>query len=288
MGTFLFANPTSGRYSKKVINSTIDKLESAGIMTTVHLVQTPGDVRSCCDSIYRTTPRPLIIVAAGDGTINAVINSLIPGTTTLAILPLGTSNVLSAELRIRTVDEGIRRIIVRKVSPLSVGQLKMESGTYRFVLMAGTGLDGAVVRDLNHTAKRFLKQGGYLLSAIKNLFTWDSSSIQIVTGKESINCHTAIVSNASRYGGNFILAPEASIFSQGLVVGCIKKNDRSGYLAALYDLFSGNSGSNTRIQRITCKEVEIKGRKPIQIDGDFVGYSPAKLEALTDLCNIVV
>jgi YegS/Rv2252/BmrU family lipid kinase len=288
MGTFLFANPTSGRYAKKRIDSLLMQLKAAGISNTLFMVKTPAEVASCCKKIYLTDQLPFIIVAAGDGTINAVINCLIPGTATIAVLPLGTSNVLSAELGITSLDEGIKRILNGKHRPLAIGQLEMSGKKHRFALMAGIGLDGAVVRDLNVTEKRLFRQGGYFLSAIRNCLAWETENIEVLTDKETVNCHTAIVCNASRYGGNFILAPEGSIFSQGFVVACIKDKNRSAYLGAICDLISGKSASSPRIQTILCQEVEIKGNKPIQIDGDFVGYSPAKLVTVSDICNIIV
>jgi diacylglycerol kinase family enzyme len=283
METYLFTNPFSGHYCSARINSAIAQLKSAGISATLCSVEQPGIFQAINEA---TTPL-CVIVAAGDGTVNAVINGLNPAAATLAILPLGTSNVLARELGIHTWEEGVERIIAGKTRPLSVAVLESAGISRRFVLMAGFGFDGAVVRDVSLGWKRILKQGAYALSAFKNSLQWDPGSIQLRSGDRSITCHSVIVCNASRYGGDFILAPESPVFSPGLTALCIQKNSRRAYLRLACDLFSGRIAKNPALLRISADEFEILGIKPVQIDGDFVGYSPARLKVLADFVRII-
>jgi diacylglycerol kinase family enzyme len=231
---------------------------------------------------------PLVIVAGGDGTVNAVVNSLTPGMATLAVLPLGTSNVLAAELGICSVEDGVQRILNGATRPLSVGVLETDTACHRFVLMAGIGFDGAVVRDVRPMAKRLLKKGAYALSAALSTMKWDTSLMDVVTPERTIACHSAIVCNASRYGGSSILAPRSELFSPEFSVVCIRKNLRRTYLRLAVDLLSGRFDSSRDIIRIPADRVEIRGTKPIQIDGDFIGYSPATLETMSDFARIIV
>jgi len=55
-----------------------------------------------------------------------------------------------------------------------------------------------------------------------------------------------------------------------------------------FDLFSGHAGANHDLIRFQASEVEIRGRKPIQIDGDFIGYGPAIVKMVADFARIVV
>jgi diacylglycerol kinase family enzyme len=288
MGSFLFVNPSSGSYARKRVARTLAFLQLFGMTPTLYTVRTPEEVRVCCSAMYAIDDQPFVIVAAGDGTINAVINNLLPGTATLAVLPLGTSNVLAAELGIHSLGDGLKRIAAGNSKPLFLGRLNMEQTSLRFVLMAGIGLDGAVVRDVRDAEKRILKQGAYLLSALKNCLAWESTTLEVITDKDALTCHTAVVCNASRYGGNFVLAPETGIFSPGFVVTCLPGDQRLSYLGAALDLVRGNGCSSSRMQRILCHQVTISGCKPIQIDGDFVGYGPAELVTEPDVCRIIV
>jgi diacylglycerol kinase family enzyme len=97
-----------------------------------------------------------------------------------------------------------------------------------------------------------------------------------------------VVCTASRYGGNFIIAPESDLFSAEFTVVCVKKHLRRDYLRLAFDLFTGRADINHDLIRIQASEVEIRGVKPIQIDGDFVGYSPATVKMVADFTRIVV
>lgn len=288
MKTFLFVNPLSGRYAGRRINLAVNRLNAAGLAPTVFTVTTPADALPYCRIINESAARPLVIVAAGDGTVNAVVNGLLPGKATLAVLPMGTSNVLAAEIGIGSIEDGLQRIVAGKTRQLSVGVLELANACYRFVLMAGVGIDGAVVRDAWPLGKRFLKQGAYALSALNCCLNWSLDMLEVVTPERSIACHSAIVCNASCYGGNFIIAPESSLFSPQLTAVCISNNRRRTYLHLALQLFMGRAGMSRELVRIPADVIEIRGTKPIQIDGDFVGYSPAKLTTVADFAHIIV
>jgi len=287
METYLFVNPFSGRYGRSRISAVIKRLNEAGLSPVVCTLTPSADGRSIFQTINNSGERPLVIVAAGDGTINAVVNGLNPDTATLAILPLGTSNVLAAEIGILSIEDGIGRILAGKTRSLSVGVLELEGVSRRFVLMAGIGFDGTVVRDVWLPGKRFLKQGAYAISAILGCLRWDPDLIEISTAERSVTCHSVIICNASRYGGNFKPAPECSVFSPGLTAICVQKNSRGTYLRLVFDLFRGRIATSRAAIRIPADGCEIRGVKPVQIDGDFIGYSPARLKTLTDFARII-
>jgi diacylglycerol kinase (ATP) len=288
MNTFLFINPASGRFASRRVSSVINLLQAAGLPPTVYSVRTPAEALPCCRIINETSEKPLVIVAAGDGTVNAVVNGLTPGSATLAVLPLGTSNVLAAEIGIRSVEDGIKRIVAGKTKPLSIGVLKMEHECFRFVLMAGVGLDGSVVRDVWPPAKRLLRQGAYAISALLSALTWDKSLIEVITAERTVKCHSVIICSASRYGGNFILSPDSNLFSPELTAVCIRKNGIRTYLRLAFELLTSSADTSREMIRIPSDGIEIRGTKPIQVDGDFVGYSPAKLHTIAEFAQIIV
>ena len=288
MRTFLFVNPLSGRYDRWRINKVVTRLKINGMPPTVYSVRTPAEILSCCQEINESEEAPLVIVAGGDGTFNAVVNGLKHGIATLAVLPMGTSNVLAAEIGITSVKKGLKRILKGKTRPLSLGLLELVGSSHLFVLMAGIGIDGAVVRNVWPLGKRLLKQGAYALSAFFSVFKWDSSMIEVVTPNKSISCHSVIVCSASRYGGDFILAPEGSVFSPDLTAICISKNRRRTYFRLALELLTGKLDASRELIRIPADGLEILGTKPIQIDGDFVGYSPARLKTVADFARIIV
>ncbi|MDA8429134.1 MAG: diacylglycerol kinase family protein [Geobacteraceae bacterium] len=288
METYLFINPCSGRYDQSRISTVIQRLNESGFSPIVCTLTPPEHGPSVFQTINSSTERPLVIVAAGDGTINAVVNGLEPHSATLAILPLGTSNVLAAEIGIHSVEDGIGRIVAGKTQSFSVGVLELKQVSRRFVLMVGIGFDGTVVRDVWLPGKRFLKQGAYAIAAILSCLRWDRSLIEISTAEHRITCHSVIICNASRYGGSFRIAPGCSVFSPGLTAICIQKNSRRTYLQLALELVRGRIASSRAILRIPADGCEIRGIKPLQIDGDFIGYSPGRLMTVADFARIIV
>jgi diacylglycerol kinase family enzyme len=288
MKSFLFINHLSGSYNERRAAEIVRRLGAAGHGSQVFNVTTPAEVRRCCQAIYAVEERPLIVVAAGDGTVNAVINCLVPGTATIAILPLGTSNVLAAELGISSLRDGLERIERGESRPLAVGEIALTGGRHRFALMAGIGFDGAVVKGVRPKEKRLLKQGAYALSALRNSLAWDNGTIEVVTPTATAVCHTVVVCNASRYGGDFVLAAKGNIATPGFTAVCVTGTDRRSFAGAAWALFRGRVATSRYLRQITSAELEIRGAKPIQIDGDYLGTGPARITAVGEFARIIV
>jgi diacylglycerol kinase family enzyme len=288
MKSYLFVNPASGHHSAQRRQYVLEQLQAHAIAPEIFQVRTPADIFACCDVINQESTPHLVIVAGGDGTFNAVVNCLDAGSATLAVLPFGTSNVLAAEIGITSLDDALQRIITGNTRSLSVGVLEMEGRSLRFVLMAGIGLDGAVVRDVWPLGKRFLRQGAYALSALKSAMNWDATLFEISTPEGDVTCHSAIICNASRYGGNFILSPESSPFKPGLSAVCITGNTRQTYLDSALALFRNRAGASRDLVRRYSSSYTVHGKQPIQIDGDFVGYGPARISECIDFGRIIV
>lgn len=289
MKSYLFVNPASGHHSPQRLQFALERLHSHAINPEVFQVHTPTEIYACCDRINKEGNPHLIIVAGGDGTFNAVVNGLNPDSdATLALLPFGTSNVLAAEIGIKSIADALERIIAGKTGSLSVGVIELEERSHRFLLMAGIGLDGAVVRDVWPLGKQALRQGAYFLSALKNAMAWDRSVFELNMPDGAVTCHTAIICNASRYGGNFILSPDSSPFSAGLSAVCITGSTRRTYLSGALALFRGKAGTNRNLVTIQSSSFEIREKRPIQIDGDFIGYGPARISELADFARIIV
>jgi diacylglycerol kinase (ATP) len=288
MKTYLFVNPTAGHHSARRLHFVLERLSSRAVIPEIFQVRTPAEIFACCDIINKKCEPSLVIVAGGDGTFNAVVNGLNPGTATLAVLPFGTSNVLAAEIGIKSIDDALERMAAGKTHSLSLGVLELEGRSHRFVLMAGIGLDGAVVRDVWPTGKRFLRQGAYALSALKNAMSWDSTVFEISTPMGEVTCHSAIICNASRYGGNFILEPGSTPFAAGLSVICVTGNRRQSYIRIASDLFRGTKQQSRNLVRLPASNIEIRGVKAIQIDGDFIGHGPARISTEPDFARIIV
>jgi diacylglycerol kinase (ATP) len=283
---YLIANPTSGSYSQLRIHKILGSLRRGGLYPELLLTGCAEDTGLFAARICAGVTDPLVLVAGGDGTVNGVLNGLAPGVATLGVIPMGTSNVLARELKIGSPEDAIARIVQGTSRPISVGELDCSGRKRRFLLMAGVGVDGAVVQAVRLGEKKLLGKGAYLLSALRVLANWDLGELRVSAGGRSLSCHSVIVCNAARYGGNFLLAPEGDLFSPGFQVLCIK-GGRLAYLGLALLLGLNRAAASSSVTVFPATELEIAGDKAVQLDGDYFGSAPLKLRSVADFVRLI-
>lgn len=284
----VITNPLAGSFSPQKLSGAVDFLVRQGFSPEMRQVTSPESAAECAQAACRNQRNPLIIVGAGDGTINAVVNGLTPGSATLAVIPFGTSNVLCRELGIMSPEQALEKIAAGVSRNLCVGTIEKGETKRTFLLMAGIGFDGQVVKGVRTAEKRRFKKGAYLLSALRVLRSWDSSRFEIITGAGSLDCHSVIICNGAKYGGNILFAPGASLFEPEFRVVCMQDATRLGYLKALPGLLLGKGLSGAGILTFPASELEIRGTKPLQADGDYYFDAPVRIRAIPDFVKIIV
>lgn len=284
---FLIVNPTSGSYSQTKVDAILAGLRTRGLDPELMPTKSAADPALFAARLCAERDDPLIVVAGGDGTVNGVLNGLVPGAATLGVVPLGTVNVLARELNIRSVDDALDRLARGETRPISVGEIDSGNTRRRFVLMAGAGFDGAVVRGVRLSEKRVIGKGAYLLSALREFVHWDRSELAIVSEGATVSCHGVVVCNASRYGGEFLLAPQADLFASGFEVVCIK-GGRLAYLKLLLQLGLQLAPVGETLTRFRAAELELSGEKAVQLDGDYFCCTPLRIRSIPDLVRLVV
>ncbi|HZV82114.1 MAG TPA: diacylglycerol kinase family protein, partial [Geobacteraceae bacterium] len=231
---------------------------------------------------------PLVVAAGGDGTINAVLNGLAGNRATCAILPLGTANVLALELGLSSAEKAVERIITGESRPFTAGLIRGESRTSRFFLMAGVGLDGFIVRGVTQARKTSFGKGAYILSALEHLLRWEGDRLRVITENADFSCHSLVVCNAARYGGQFNLSRGASIFTPALELVAVTGSSRLAHLGLVRETLLGGRRGTAGIVRLTAEKIRIEGVKPLQADGDDWGNSPVEIVAEKEYARIIV
>ena len=261
-------------------------LRRSGLDPELLLTGSAEDATLFAARICAEAADPLVLVAGGDGTVNGVLNGLAPGAATLGVIPLGTSNVLARELKIGSLDDALARVAQGDSRPISIGEIECAGEKRRFLLMAGVGVDGAVVQAVRLGEKKLVGKGAYLLSALRVLANWDRSELRVTGGGRSMTCHSVIVCNAGRYGGDFLLAPRGDLFSPGFQVLCIK-GGRLTYLGLALLLGLNRAAQSRSVTVFHAGELEITGNKAVQIDGDYFGLAPLKLRSLPGFVRLI-
>ncbi|GFO68380.1 diacylglycerol kinase [Geomonas limicola] len=279
-------NPTSGSFSKASLDQALAALRARGFAPELLETGSADDPARFAARICAEEAAPLILVMGGDGTLNGVLNGLVPGVATLGVLPLGTANVLARELEIRSLEDALERIGRGVARPISVGELECAGVKRRFLLMAGVGVDGQVVRGVRLAEKRLLGKGAYLLSALRVVAGWERGTLQVSGAGRSVICHSVIVCNAARYGGDFLLAPEADLFSPGFQVLCIQGGPLN-YLKLALKLGCKRPILGRAVTCFAADELAVTGDKPVQLDGDYFGAAPLTLRSLGAFVRVI-
>ena len=284
----LIVNPVSGGYSGQRLRQVVAALEAGGVAPELLLTEKADDAEHFSRRICQEREDPFIIAAGGDGTVNGVINGLAAERATLAVLPLGTANVLAAELEITSPADAVARIVRGATRPLTVGLLEADGVRRRFLLMAGIGVDGSIVRGVRVREKRVIGKGAYLLSAARLLRGWERDRLEVTAGGRRIECHSVVVCNSARYGGGFIIAPGAELFTPEFQVTCITADSRSAYLRFALAVISGRVMNNRDIVRFSAGDLLVSGEKPVQADGDYCCHAPVRITAMPGFARLVV
>ncbi len=113
----------------------------------------PGDAEKTAN-LLQAADFDVVVAAGGDGTINEVANGLIKATGAvppLAIIPLGTANVLAEEIGLRGQPAAIAKAIA--CGDRITVHLGLANGRH-FIMMAGVGFDAHVVANVDLALKR--------------------------------------------------------------------------------------------------------------------------------------
>ncbi len=278
-------NPASGWRRRRRFEAVLARLRQRGCLAHVQETTSRGDAER-----WAAAADPgrydALVVAGGDGTINEAINGLAGSRLPLAVLPLGTANVLAAELGLRAGADAIARTIAEGVArPVTVG---IANGRH-FMLMAGVGFDAQVVATVNLGIKRWLGKAAYLLAILGQLKAHRFPSYGVTLDGVAHEAASVLVANGHFYGGRFVVAPAANLHSPTFEVGLF---ERSGRLAAIGYALALALGFLPRLRSyriLQARQVEIEGPdgEPVQADGDIIARLPVRIEALPATLELI-
>jgi diacylglycerol kinase (ATP) len=302
---FLINNPKAKRSSEGKIMLASRFLKSRGYKVEVFSTTHRGHAESIAREA-RDKAVSLIVAAGGDGTFNEVINGIAGSEVPMAILPLGTTNVLAKELGIPENVEGAMEIAVGNTpKTVSLGKIVRSSedngnnlpsppfrkggmGGFRyFVLMAGIGFDGETVFGISETIKKFSGKGAYIYNGIKTLYKFDPVELTFDVDEKSYSGFSAIVGKAAKYGGNFRVTPDARLIDPAFYICIFKGKKRLDIFRYVVGIVTGSHLGFKDVEYLKAEKIQIDGNAHIQIDGDYFGKTPAKIEIVPGIVRLV-
>lgn len=280
-------NPQAGRRRHRRLAAVLALLQDAGCAIDLRPTGGPGDAETLARQIT-AEQADVVVAAGGDGTINEVVNGLAaaPGPLPpLAVLPLGTANVLAAEIGVGASAKAIARAISHG-QPRRI-HLGSANGRH-FVLMAGVGLDAQVVAQTDAVLKKHMGKLAYFWQILLQLLRYPFPACRVAVDGQRFEGRGVVVCNGRLYGGVFVAAPKACIEQPGFEV-CIMA--RGGMWNALRYGIALLLGRLPRLKDVTFvngRHVAIDGTPgaPVQADGDVVTTLPVDIAVAGSLALI--
>ncbi|GBE05064.1 MAG TPA: diacylglycerol kinase family lipid kinase [Nitrospirae bacterium] len=284
----LVANPAAGRLEP----GDLEKIENTlrkRVYLTSFTTRKKGDALLTAREL---TGSDLVIVAGGDGTLNEVINGLMTSRhsflreTPVALLPLGTANVLAGELRVPvSINEAIDLALTGAPMKIALGRI---NDRY-FALMAGIGFDGETVYRVKDSVKDRWGKGAYILSGLNVLRKYRPPLIKVKTPEETLSGYTAVIGNAQGYAGKFQVTPMADMTRPRLDLCLFQGRSRISMLRFILGVVRKKHLDFKDVVYRQYSQMEVTSDEyvHIQIDGDYFGTLPARIDVVRDAVSIV-
>ena len=256
----------------------IEILERAGYTVDIHKSVYFGDAEEEARRAARSGKYDLLVAAGGDGTYNQVINGISGTDMPLALMPLGTSNVLMRSLKFPLNPVEAARVIVEgQLKKWDLGQI---NGRY-FAIMTSFGLDAYATEHTNLKLKRIIGKYAYIWSAVRNLTSYRPYPMSLTLDGHPTSYRPIFVNvaNAPLYGGEYRLTPNARMDDGQLDVFIFDSRNiyRLLYFALRVILKFPLNLPEISIHRARRVEITAPGRVPYQVDGDTMGNLPAQI-----------
>lgn len=217
-----------------------------------------------------------VILAGGDGTINAAGRGLVETGLPMGVLPTGTANDFARSIGIPPDIAAAARIIVEgRTHKVDVGDV---NGHF-FFNVASVGLAAELAKSLTSEGKRRFGRLSYALTAIGVLLQAKPFHATLLLGekKEMVRTLQIAVGNGRFYGGGNVVAADAAIDDGYLDLYSLEFS-RVWRMALMITSFkAGGHGAIQEVRTARGDAFEIVTRRPrsVNADGELVTKTPA-------------
>lgn len=208
-----------------------------------------------------------IVAVGGDGTVNEVGKALINTDGAMGVIPRGSGNGLARHLRIpMATGKAIRVLNLGKIAMLDYGVLN----DVPFFCTAGLGFDAYVGDKFSHIGERGFVN--YVKTTLSEYFTYKSKPYKISFNNQEIEKEAFLITiaNASQWGNNAFIAPEANMQDGMLDVAILSPFPKYVAPSIGIRLFSKKIDSCRYVQSFKVKKITIERAAPevVHFDGE--------------------
>lgn len=248
----------------------------------------------------------LVCSLGGDGTVRSVASGLIGTDTPLGILPAGTGNLLARNLDLPfdNIDGAVTVALTGRNRRIDVGELvvgdleqpddvpagdghddpkpqapadadTLGATTHSFLVMAGLGMDAAIMAGTNENLKNKMGWPAYLVSGVKHLVSPEFRCTVQVDDEPPFRrrARMIIIGNCGKLLGGLVLMPNARVDDARLDAVIASPRGVVGWVPVATRIVTRQRKGHPTLDHHPCREISVRADRllPVQIDGDVVG-----------------
>ncbi len=269
-------NPMAGRRHGGRFRSVLHRLAEQGCQVTLQTTTGPGHAEGLA-AAARRDQYDIVVAAGGDGTINEIVNGLTQDAPPLALIPMGTANVLAHELGVPLQPAAVADLIATGAARLiRPGRVNGRA----FVQMAGFGIDAHVVANVNRRLKRITGKGAYVWQSMVEMMRSPYAPFEVVCDGRAIQAYSGIVSRGRFYGGRFVAARNADNTRDSFEVTLFTRPGQAWATLFSTALVTGQFHRCPGVLQLAARVIEVQAPQgePVQLDGELGAPIPVRFE----------
>jgi YegS/Rv2252/BmrU family lipid kinase len=237
---------------------------------------------------------PLVVAVGGDGTLNEVVNGLLPlreeYPVTVGALLTGRGRDACRNLGLaRDPLRAARRLVEGSPVARDVGLARWPGGQRFFVGWAGAGFDAVVAERAGGRGGRLV----YLGAVLTSLYHYRTAEVRVRLDDVEAWAGPAastVVCNGGSFGGGMRIAPAARPDDGLLDVVLLGALGRPELVRWLPTLYWGGHLANPKVRTWRAGRVRIDAAPPapVQLDGELGAHTPLEVSILPGALRLLV
>lgn len=289
MRIMIIGNPTAGagRAGRSILRLE-QALRGRGCVPQTVLTDWRGHATEIARDIEDTVD--CLVVAGGDGTIHETINGLAdPIRTPIAILRVGTANILAKDLNLPVDVDAVADSIVRcRVRWLDIGRLGADR---RFLMVVSCGFDASVIRSIHENRRSARGPWGYPRPIFRTMLCHSSPRLLVqVDGGAPIEGAMVVVANTRTYAGVMSVADRARPDSGHFDVVVFPRGRLVSLMRYAWMSWRCRISQAKDVAYVTGTSVRIESadEPDVEVDGEYYGSTPVELTLQPAAVSVVV
>ena len=255
-----------------VLRESVDKsLAAAGWSKPLWLETTPEDPGLGMAEAAVAAGVELVMICGGDGTIMACLGALADTDVPVALLPLGTGNLLARNLGVPIeLADAVAVAVHGEDRRIDLGRV----GDQPFSVMAGIGFDAAMMADASEGMKQLAGWPAYVASGLRHLRDPVMRVRLRIDDNQALSrpARTVLVGNVGRLQGGLELLPDAAADDGLLDVVVVAPRTLRDWIRLVWRVFRRDRTQHPHLERFCGRTIVIEADRtvPRQMDGEVI------------------